>query len=142
MDNREHPTPIPTGVLPRLVACPRPPQGARAVLAAFGVTMAALVGPCAPALAQALDPSGAGVLEIFTASVHDENTHQGDLSGQAFGVFLISAAVFSAIYDISDAPSAARRANARNGLASLGLAPVAIPGCGSPGSGLAMVGQF
>lgn len=85
---------------------------------------------------------GAGVLELLTASVHGENTPQDDFSGQAFGIFMISAAVFSAIYDISDAPSAARRANARNGLSSLSLAPTAIPGRSSTSPGLALAGRF
>jgi hypothetical protein len=85
---------------------------------------------------------GAGILELFTASVHDENTHEGDLSGQAFGIFVMSAAVFSAIYDISAAPSAARRANARNGLTSLSLAPAAIPGRSSTSPGLWLAGRF
>jgi hypothetical protein len=85
---------------------------------------------------------GAGILELFTASVHDENTDEGDLTGQAFGIFLISAAVFSAIYDISNAPSAARRANAHSGLSSLSLAPAAIPGRSSTSPGLTLAGRF
>jgi hypothetical protein len=85
---------------------------------------------------------GAGILETFTSSVQDENTYQEDLFGEAFGIFLVSAAVFSAVYDVSAAPDAARRANARNGLTNLSLAPAAIPGRGSTSPGLLLAGRF
>jgi hypothetical protein len=83
-----------------------------------------------------------GILVFVSALAVDEQTHTDDPKGQALGACLISAAVISAIYDISAAPSAARRANARNGLSNLSLAPVAVPGRGSPSPGLSLVGRF
>jgi hypothetical protein len=48
----------------------------------------------------------------------------------------------SIIYDLVDAPRAARRSNTRHGLTNLSLAPVVIPGRTLPGHGLALTGQF
>ena len=65
-----------------------------------------------------------------------------DRSGEVVGVFLMSAAAIWAVYDIGAAPEAARRANARNGLLDVALAPTAIRGQGSPSPGLSVVGRF
>ncbi len=62
--------------------------------------------------------------------------------GQIVGVALLLAVPVTGIYDIIDAPRAARRSNERHGLTNLGLIPVVPPGGPTPYRGLALGGQF
>ena len=59
-----------------------------------------------------------------------------------FGLAFVAGALALGIYDIVDAPRAARRSNARNGVTNLSLAPVVAPGGPAPSRGLAVQGRF
>lgn len=61
---------------------------------------------------------------------------------QALGFALLLSAPVLAIYDIADAPAAARRANARHGIAALNVLPTVMGNGPAAGRGLALAGQF
>jgi hypothetical protein len=60
----------------------------------------------------------------------------------AIGLALVAAGLALAVYDVVDAPRAARRANARNGIERLSLAPFVAGDGPALGRGLALQGRF
>jgi len=58
------------------------------------------------------------------------------------GATLVGASLFSAIYDVTNAPEAARRSNARRGLSDLNLVPVVAASGPAAFRGLALAGRF
>jgi hypothetical protein len=65
-----------------------------------------------------------------------------DPGGEGFAAFLISAAIVSGVYDISAAPGAARRANDRNSLSSVAVAPTALRSSNGVTPALSLLGRF
>jgi len=61
---------------------------------------------------------------------------------QALGLGLLVSVPVLAIYDIADAPAAARRANARNGIAALNVLPTVTGNGATASRGLALAGSF
>jgi hypothetical protein len=122
---------------------------------AFGLTLGPSVGYAYSG--ERLRGWGVGVLRLVGLTVGayafvsaalenafcDESCVPKDSSGtMILGTTLVIASLFSAIYDVANAPDAARRSNVRHGLYDLNLVPVVAPS--GPGAlrGLALAGRF
>jgi len=82
------------------------------------------------------------IVFIVSSITSDDCNCRPSRPGEVLGASLMIALPLMAGYDIFDAPRAARRANARNGVTSLGIVPTAAVGGPAPNSGLALAGRF